>query len=110
MSKAIAKDGFTMSRDKVRALCPTKQKLFKKKIFGFDIETYDNNKEFLMASIYSDDFQKFYYSKEELIHDIRTKYIFRNSYIFAGSILGTMKWKTSKVTKYMDPATIKMGR
>jgi hypothetical protein len=86
MSKATAKDGFTMSRDKVRALCPTKQKLFKKKIFGFDIETYDNNKEFLMASIYSDDFQKFYYSKEELIHDIRTKYIFRNSYIFATNL------------------------
>jgi hypothetical protein len=70
----------------VRVMCPTKQKIFKKKIFGFDIETYDNNKEFLLASIYSDDFQKFYYTKEELLHDLRTKYMFRDAYIFATNL------------------------
>jgi hypothetical protein len=69
-----------------KILASTKQKLFNKKIYGFDIETNNNNKNFVLASIYSDDFQKHYYSKDELINDLRTNKIFRNAVICATNL------------------------
>lgn len=86
MLKTIGKGGFITQEIKAKSLKPTKQRFFKKKIFGFDIETYDDNKEFLLASVYSEDFQKFYYSKSELIHDLKKNRIFRDSYIFATNL------------------------
>lgn len=64
----------------------TKQKIFKKKIFGFDIETCNNNKDFVLASIVSDDYEKIFYSKEEIIHELKTCVLFRNSVIFATNL------------------------
>jgi len=69
-----------------QVLKATKQRLFKKKIYGFDIETKNNNKDFVLASIYCDKFQKFYYSKDEFMYDIKNKYDFRNSVIFATNL------------------------
>jgi len=67
-------------------LAPTKQKVFKKRIFGYDIETYDNNKKFLCASIVGDDYKKTFYSTQELIEEVKTNYIFRNSVLFATNL------------------------
>ena len=73
-----------MSRRQV--LKATKQKLFNKKIYGFDIETKNNNKDFVLCSIYSDDYQKFYYSKEEFIDAIKNDFRFRNAVVFATNL------------------------
>jgi hypothetical protein len=67
-------------------LSKTKQRIFNKRIFGFDIETYDNNKEFLCASIYGEEYKKMFYSKEKFIEEIKTNYIFRNSVLFATNL------------------------
>lgn len=70
----------------IKSLKPTQQTFFNKKVYGFDIETYDNNKKFLMCSIYSDDFQKFYYSTEDFVSDLKTNPIFKDSFIFATNL------------------------
>ena len=49
----------------------TKQKKSNKKIYGFDIETYDNNKKFYCASIWGDDYYKFFFSKREVIEELK---------------------------------------
>lgn len=71
---------------KITVLKSTKQRFFNKRIFGFDIETNNDNKNFVLASIYSDDYQKFYYTKKEFIDDIKTNHIFRNAVIFATNL------------------------
>lgn len=67
-------------------LAPTKQRINKKRIFGFDIETANNNKDFVLASIIGDDYQKVFYSKEDLHKEIKTNKIFRGSLIFATNL------------------------
>lgn len=67
-------------------LAPTKQKLFNKRIFGFDIETYNDNKNFLMASIVGKDYKKFFYTPEQLIKEVESNTIFRNSVICATNL------------------------
>ena len=74
------------SRKGVNLLKKTKQKIFKKKVFGFDIETNNKNKHFVLASIYSDDYKKFYYTPEEVIEDLRTNKIFRGSVVCATNL------------------------
>jgi len=69
----------------------TKQRTFKKRFFGFDIETYNDNKSFLLASIvgynrYGKPYEKTFHSKEEFIKEIKTNRIFKNSYIFATNL------------------------
>ena len=64
----------------------TKQRKFKGKIYGFDIETYDDNKGFLCASIYYDDDNKWmFYNKRDLIRFLKTKR-FQNSIISATNL------------------------
>lgn len=67
-------------------LKPTKQKLFNKKVFGFDIETYNDNKNFLMCSIYGENYLKVFYSPSEFIEEIKTNPIFKNAYLFATNL------------------------
>lgn len=50
------------------ALEPSNFKKFTHKLIGFDIETYDDNKEFLCASVYSKDFQYSFTDKQEAIN------------------------------------------
>ena len=64
----------------------TKQKSFKKKIFGFDIETCNNNKDFVLASLVYDDYEKVFYSKEEIIKELKTCVLFRDCVIFATNL------------------------
>lgn len=64
----------------------TKQKQNRREIFGFDIETYDDNKEFLLASVYYDENNKWtFFSKQELIDFFKTRR-FRNAYVFASNL------------------------
>jgi len=42
-------------------------------VYGFDIETYNNNKNFLLCSIYGDTFRKTFYTKEDFISEISKK-------------------------------------
>jgi len=67
-------------------LQPTKQRIFKKKIYGFDIETCNNNKDFVCASIVGDNYKKVFYSKEEFIKNLKLDYRFRNCSIFATNL------------------------
>ncbi len=76
-------------------LSPTKRRLNKKKIFGFDIETYDDNKKFYCASIYSEDLKregykdkpyiKVFYNKQDLINEFKTNK-YKNSYVVATNL------------------------
>lgn len=74
-----------------KVLSPTKQKIFKKRIFGFDVETINNNKDFLMCSIVGidrngQDFKKVFFTKQDFINHLKTNYIYRNSVIFATNL------------------------
>jgi hypothetical protein len=76
----------------------TKQKLFKKRIFGFDIETHHYNKEFTCGTIsgvdrYNNKYEKTFFSKEDVIAEFKNNIIFRNSYVFATN-LGFDFWGT----------------
>ena len=66
----------------------TKQKITDKKIFGFDIETYDNNKKFYCSSIYGDDpaHCKTFFSKDDAIKYFKKERIFRNSIVSATNL------------------------
>jgi len=69
----------------------TQQRLHNKRIFGFDIETYDDNKGFLLASIvgedrYNNPYVKVFYNKADLINELKTNVVFRNSEIYATNL------------------------
>jgi len=72
-----------------KALVKTKQRTNKKKVFGFDIETYDDNREFYCASLYSDDTKyptrKMFYDKVSLITELKRKK-YANSFIVATNL------------------------
>ena len=55
-----------------RVLRSVKQRKNTKKIYGFDIETCDNNKTFLCASIWGDDYQNTYFNVNELVADLKS--------------------------------------
>jgi len=84
-----------MARKKI--LSPTKQRGFNKKIYGFDIETYDNNRKFLCGSIYDDDNNYWYFTDRfELINFLKTKRFKRSiicatnlGFDFFGTFFGT---------------------
>jgi len=63
-----------------------KQRLSKKKIYGFDIETCNNNKTFLCATIWGDDYLKTFYTKESLIEGFKNP-IFYDAIIAASNLL-----------------------
>ena len=67
-------------------LSPTKQKLFNKSIFGFDIETSDDNKSFVVASIVGENYKQFFYTKDQVITELKSNKIFRNAVIFATNL------------------------
>lgn len=52
---------------------PSKQRFNKKKIYGFDIETYGKYNKFLVASVWGDDYKRVYHSINEFLDDIKTK-------------------------------------
>ena len=69
----------------------TKQRIFKKRMFGFDIETYNDNKNFLLASIvgydrYNNLYERTFHNREDLIKELKTNVIFRNSTLFATNL------------------------
>lgn len=69
----------------------TKQQFFKKNFFGFDIETYDNNKKFLLASIVGvtrdgKEYEKVFYSPDAVVRELKCNRVFRNSVIFATNL------------------------
>jgi len=67
-------------------LSPTKQRQNKKKIFGFDIETYSKKNHFLCATVYEDDDNiHFFREVEQLINFFNTKR-FRSSYVAATNL------------------------
>jgi len=51
-------------------LSPSKQRPNKKTIYGFDIETYDNNKKFLLGSVWSHNYKKVYFTKQQFIKEL----------------------------------------
>jgi len=75
--KKKIKKGISVLRGKVRKI----------KLFGYDIETYDNNKSFLCGSIVGDGYCKTFYSKDEVKKEIQNNRIFRNSYICATNLM-----------------------
>lgn len=69
-----------------KILKPTKLRNFNKDIYGFDIETYDNNKKFLCASLYLDENNVWVFKdKRELIEFMKQKR-FKDSYICATNL------------------------
>lgn len=70
----------------MKVLKPTKQQFLKKRIFGFDIETANNNKDFVMSSLVSEGYEKIFYSPREMIQEIISNPIFKDSLIFATNL------------------------
>jgi len=68
-------------------LRPLKGKVKDIKIFGFDIETYNNNKNFLCGSIVGDNYTKFFTDKQEMINEFASNRIFRNAYLVATNLM-----------------------
>lgn len=64
---------------------PTRQRNNTKQVFGFDIETYDRNREFYCGSIYGDNIQRTFFDKEDMI-DFLKKPMFKNSYVCATNL------------------------
>lgn len=56
------------------------------KIFGFDVETSNNNQSFVCGSIVGKDYKKFYRDKEDMLKEFATNRIFRNSSICATNL------------------------
>ena len=71
--------------EKISPFKATKQQKFKGKIYGFDIETYNKNKSFLMATIFGDKEQWVFRDKDKLINFLKTKR-FKNSVIVATNL------------------------
>lgn len=70
---------------KYSILSPTKQQKTIRQTFGFDIETYDNNKKFLMASIYDGKEWKIFYSREDVIREFSKKR-YKSSFVCATNL------------------------
>lgn len=81
-----------------RGMRELKGKINNKKIFGFDVETYDHNKKFLCASIIGQNYKKFYTYKKisgiesdgdinDMIKELYSNRIFRGSYIVATNLM-----------------------
>ena len=73
-----------------RALKPTKQTNTKKAIFGFDIETYDDNKKFYCASVYGLEkngkpYKNTFFTKQDVIDEFKTGR-YRNSFVVATNL------------------------
>ena len=64
-----------------------KGKVRKYKIFGFDVETCDNNKNFVCASIVGHEYKKFFEDKNDLIKELQTNQIFRGSFLCATNLM-----------------------
>lgn len=80
---------YIIEKRHLRLFKPTKQRFNKKPVFGFDIETYDDGREFYCGSIFADRIYKdwqsdhvFFYEKQELINELKKKK-FENSLLFA---------------------------
>ncbi|MFW6130098.1 MAG: DNA polymerase [Atribacterota bacterium] len=67
-------------------LKPTKQQINKKKIWGFDIETFGDKNEFIMGSLVSDNETYVFWNKEELKDFLINSHKLRDSYIFATNL------------------------
>lgn len=70
-----------------KALRPLKAKIKERSIYAFDIETYNNNRDFLCGSIYGDTGYKFFTDKESMIQDILTCRNYKDSYICATNLM-----------------------
>jgi len=84
---------------------PTKKRVFHKKLYGFDIETYGDKNTFLLGSIVGEDGDhKFYTEREKMIEDIFTLNKYRDSWLVATNSQfdfnclfgGTEQYKTFK--------------
>jgi len=70
-----------------RVLKPLRSKIKKKfNLYGFDVETFGNKNKFYCCSIYSDDFQKTYYDKNDFLNDLKTLNRFRECTIVATNL------------------------
>lgn len=81
-------------------LSRTQQRGFNKPIYGYDIETYDDNKKFYCGSIFGKDYQKTFFNKDDVIKELHHKR-FRNSYIAATNLsfdfMGTFYNKSAEM-------------
>lgn len=70
----------------MKVMRPTKQRINKKAVFGFDIETANNNTEFVMASIVGKNYEEVFYTQQDFISKIKTDERFRNCYMIATNL------------------------
>jgi hypothetical protein len=71
---------------RIKALRPTQAKIKAKKIFGFDIETSGENNDFVMGSIYGENFLKIFWDKREMQKFFYSSHIIRSGVIFATNL------------------------
>jgi len=93
--------GFAEKIDRKDILLPISSKVIPKKFISFDIETYNNNKSFLIGDIYDGKEHKLFYNKEEMKrYFIENK--FPNTYIVATNLQFdfTMLYGTEDLWKF----------
>jgi hypothetical protein len=74
------------SWDEIPSMKPLTGKPKIKKMFAFDIETSNVNKDFLCGSIVGKDYIKYFDNKDDLIEEIQTNRIFEGSFMFATNL------------------------
>lgn len=67
-------------------LKPSDDELIKKKLYGFDIETYGKYNKFLMGSIVNENEKYIFWNKKQMQDFILNSHKLRNSYIFATNL------------------------
>jgi hypothetical protein len=69
-----------------RVFKPRKQRLFKHRLYGFDVETCDGNKNVYLISIFGENYQKSFYNVTDFLNELKNQRLFRNSWLFATNL------------------------
>lgn len=79
-----------------KPLSPVKNHI---KVFGYDVETSNNNRNYILGCLYSKDFQKFFYSAEDAKNFFNTNNMIRNQIVFATNLLFDFfaTWKKEEI-------------
>lgn len=70
-----------------RGLQPLKSEPAQRKVFGFDIETANNNRDFVCCTIVGKNYVKTFYDIDKFKKEIGTNRIFRNGFIYATNLM-----------------------
>lgn len=72
---------------RIPGLYPLKRDPTKKRLFGIDVETSEDNQRFLCAAVIGEGYSKTFYSRQELQDELASNRIFQRAFICATSLM-----------------------